>query len=242
MNYFRRAFKHSKRDIIEEILIVVALLVALTAILFPIILASRTYSYEPTTETSAIAGITKDMADMQRSFSRTEVSENDVKAVEAYVYAAELSALKDEIKQRENEQQELEQQELEKSREECLINYFGYVPSDEELEDFYQIVMDESGNTEPEDGIGAVADVVANRCRSSKFPDTIDGVIYQRNQFQPVGDGTFGRFEVTDLVREICSDHIENGPFYPSILYFTAGRYNGSGTPAFVIGNHYFSY
>lgn len=132
--------------------------------------------------------------------------------------------------------------EVKQAAEDCLTAYFGYVPEEWELEEFYQIVMDEAGNTEPDEGIGAVADVVANRCRSEKFPDTIHEVIYQKGQFQPVGDGTFGRFEVTDRVYEICADHISEGAHYPGILFFTAGRYNGSGHPAFVIGHHYFSF
>ena len=35
----------------------------------------------------------------------------------------------------------------------------------------------------------AVACVVMNRVKSSKFPNTVSGVIYQKNQFAPVNDG-----------------------------------------------------
>lgn len=126
------------------------------------------------------------------------------------------------------------------SPEERLTEYFGYVPADWELQEFYQIVMDEAGNTEPEDGIGAVADVIANRCRSDRFPDTIHEVIYQKNQFEPIVAGTFGRFEITDLVYEICDDHISEGAMDTEILFFTAGAYNPYCKPMYVIGNHYF--
>ena len=42
---------------------------------------------------------------------------------------------------------------------------------------------------EPYEGQVAVGAVVMNRVLSSKFPDTISGVIYQRNQFSPVKSG-----------------------------------------------------
>ena len=37
----------------------------------------------------------------------------------------------------------------------------------------------------------AVGAVVMNRVRSSLFPDTVAGVIYQKRQFSPVGSGRF---------------------------------------------------
>lgn len=125
--------------------------------------------------------------------------------------------------------------------EDLLNAYFGYTPDDAELELWMQIVMDECGHTEPDEGVAAVADVVANRVRSERFPNTIRGVIYQTGQFQPVGDGTYGRFYITDRVREICSECICEGIRYP-YFFFTAGGYNSYCEPGEVIGNHYFGY
>ncbi len=42
---------------------------------------------------------------------------------------------------------------------------------------------------EPYEGQVAVGAVVINRVRSSVFPDTVEGVIYQSKQFSPVGSG-----------------------------------------------------
>jgi spore germination cell wall hydrolase CwlJ-like protein len=42
---------------------------------------------------------------------------------------------------------------------------------------------------EPYAGKLAVGIVVMNRLRSSKFPNTVKGVIYERNQFSPAGNG-----------------------------------------------------
>ena len=81
-------------------------------------------------------------------------------------------------------------------RNRCLRAYFGYVPDDEELGLFYRTVQAECGNTEPYDGIGAVADVIANRCRSDAFPDTLTGVITQENQFTSWGNGAIEEAKV----------------------------------------------
>ena len=46
---------------------------------------------------------------------------------------------------------------------------------------------------EPYKGQVAVGAVVMNRVKSSDFPDTISGVIYQKNQFSCVTDGQFNK-------------------------------------------------
>lgn len=44
----------------------------------------------------------------------------------------------------------------------------------------------------------AVAEVVLNRVESSKFPDTLKGVIYQGNQFSPVSNGAINNVPTSD--------------------------------------------
>jgi spore germination cell wall hydrolase CwlJ-like protein len=46
---------------------------------------------------------------------------------------------------------------------------------------------------EPYAGKLAVGIVVMNRLRSSRFPNTVKGVIYERNQFSPAGNGILRR-------------------------------------------------
>lgn len=55
-----------------------------------------------------------------------------------------------------------------------------------------RIVSCESGN-QPLVGKIAVANVVLNRVRSSKFPDTVYDVIFQKNQFGPASSGSIYR-------------------------------------------------
>jgi spore germination cell wall hydrolase CwlJ-like protein len=60
--------------------------------------------------------------------------------------------------------------------------------TDAELRLMSAIIFCEAGS-ESYAGKVAVGIVVMNRVRSGKFPDTIKGVIYQKNQFSPVRNG-----------------------------------------------------
>ena len=114
--------------------------------------------------------------------------------------------------------------------EDQLMEYFGYLPSDEDMDLFYRTVQAECGYQEPDDGVGAVADVIANRCRSDTFPDT----------FSTWANGMIEAAEPSEQVLDVCRSRIEEGVVYSDILFFTAGYYNPYCEPAFVIGHHYF--
>ena len=104
------------------------------------------------------------------------------------------------------------------------------------------LVMAEAGNQDL-DGKRLVVDVVLNRVKDSRFPNTIEEVIYEDNQFSPVEDGGLDRSMWT--VTPDCFKAVEmefNGNELDSgILYFSAGGFSNYGTPAFRHGNHYFS-
>ncbi len=57
---------------------------------------------------------------------------------------------------------------------------------------------------EPYAGKLAVASVVINRVRSSKFPGTVVGVIYQKNQFSPVKSGRLDMYLAVDKANADC--------------------------------------
>lgn len=57
---------------------------------------------------------------------------------------------------------------------------------------------------EPYEGQLAVASVVINRVLSSKFPDSVVGVIYQNRQFSPVASGRLALALTSDLATERC--------------------------------------
>jgi N-acetylmuramoyl-L-alanine amidase len=87
-----------------------------------------------------------------------------------------------------------------------------------------------------------VADVILNRVDSPEFPDTVYEVISQIRQFATYSNGAIDAAgwhmqedDYTAVLMEI--EHRTD----PDILYFTAGGYNPSGTPAYRYGDHYFS-
>ena len=101
-----------------------------------------------------------------------------------------------------------------------------------------KLVQAEAGNQSIE-GKRFVVDVVLNRVDNEAFPETIDEVIYQNNQFSVIKNGAFDKAEPTEedyaaVLLELGSRTDEE------ILYFTAGWYGTYGTKAFQCGNHYF--
>lgn len=99
----------------------------------------------------------------------------------------------------------------------------------------------EAGNQGLE-GKKLVAEVVLNRVRSDKYPNTISEVITQRNQFTTWSNGMIDRAQITQESYDAVASVINDGILHPDILFFTAGRYSEYGKPAFSYKDHYFSY
>ncbi len=159
----------------------------------------------------------------------------DVKAYEAEIkrqiaYEAELEAQKaaEDAKRLE----EIKRQEAE--------NTVKAVPSNSssDISILAAIIECEAGG-ESYEGKLAVGSVVLNRVRSSHFPSTIAGVIYQSGQFSPVASGRFA----TVLARganQSCikaAKEVLGGNITLNSLYFRRNNGTISGT---VIGNHVF--
>ena len=89
----------------------------------------------------------------------------------------------------------------------------------------------EAGNEDAE-GKLLVANVVLNRLNSEVFPDTVSGVVFQRekgvSQFSPVSNGSYYRVSVSDetvnaVERALMGEDISQGA-----LYFVARKYADS--------------
>lgn len=97
---------------------------------------------------------------------------------------------------------------------------------------------------EPYTGQVAVASVVLNRVKSSSFPNTVSGVIYQSGAFSVVSDGQIN-LTPNETARKAAQDAI-NGwdPSYGSIYYFNpktaTSSWIWSRPVTVVIGNHRF--
>jgi spore germination cell wall hydrolase CwlJ-like protein len=73
----------------------------------------------------------------------------------------------------------------------------------------------------------AVAEVILNRVESSEFPNTLEGVIYQKNQFSPVINGSINHIEPTEQVKQAVSIALQGTNKTNGALYF----YNPSIVP-----------
>lgn len=108
--------------------------------------------------------------------------------------------------------------------------------------DLLRRIMALEGHTEGHDGLKAIAEVVFNRMRSEKFPDTLEGVIYQRGQFATVRylkkpyvlPGEAEDDAISEVLRE--TETVLPSTDY---VFFSRGKSNGK---AFVkINHHWFS-
>lgn len=86
----------------------------------------------------------------------------------------------------------------------------------------------------------AVGSVVMNRVRSSAYPNSISGVIYQSGQFSPVASGRLATVLGSGLTSASCSQaaqEVLNGNITNGYLHF---RQNNGVIQGSVIGNHVF--
>lgn len=86
------------------------------------------------------------------------------------------------------------------------------------------IIHAESGN-QPLEGKIAVGNVVLNRVADPIFPDSIYGVIFQKNQFSPVKNGTINLTpnEESVLAAKLCLD---GAVVLPTALWFNSTKSN----------------
>jgi len=87
-----------------------------------------------------------------------------------------------------------------------------------------RIINAESGN-QPLEGKIAVGNVVLNRVRAPLFPNSIKEVIYQRNQFTPVANGSINLTpnEESVIAAKLC---LEGANTVGNALYFINPRYS----------------
>ena len=100
---------------------------------------------------------------------------------------------------------------------------------------------------EPYLGQVAVGAVIMNRVRSSEFPNTIAGVIYQKGQFTAVTDGQFDKAIAKDsTVYKAAREALNGSDPTGGALYFYDPRYTKSSylfslKTIATIGNHRFA-
>ncbi len=113
-----------------------------------------------------------------------------------------------------------------------------YVPAESDAYLLGAIIECEAGG-ESYDGKLAVGSVIMNRVKSSYFPNTVSGVIYQSGQFSPVASGRLA-YRLEAGVSSEClqaAQEVLNGNITTNCLYFRA---NNGIIEGMVIGNHVF--
>lgn len=111
--------------------------------------------------------------------------------------------------------------------------------SDCEIDLIALVVMAEAEG-ESEEGKRLVVDTILNRVDSEYFPDTVEGVVYQPNQFSSMWNGRADRCYATDEIRQLVKEELVSRTNY-DVIFFTAGHYGEYGEHMFPVGNHYFS-
>lgn len=98
---------------------------------------------------------------------------------------------------------------------------------------------------EPYKGMVAVAAVVLNRVRSSSFPNTISGVIYQKGAFSCVSNGSINNTPNNQSIRAALDALNGWDPTGGCLYYYnprlTDDTWIRTRTVQTVIGNHYFA-
>ena len=111
--------------------------------------------------------------------------------------------------------------------------------TEEEITLIAKLTIAEAGN-QSDEGKRLVIDTVLNRMGSPYFPDTVEGVIFQKYQFSPVWNGGIDKYvpddHIIDLVKEEINDRTNS-----EVIFFTAGKYGPYGIPLFQVEDHYFS-
>lgn len=111
--------------------------------------------------------------------------------------------------------------------------------TDEEITLIAKLTISEADN-QSDYGKRLVIDTVLNRMDSPYFPDTVEGVIFQKYQFSPVWNGGIDKYvpdeHIIDLVKEEINDRTNS-----EVIFFTAGKYGPYGVPLFQVEDHYFS-
>lgn len=109
-----------------------------------------------------------------------------------------------------------------------------------DMELLAQIAQAEAGN-QGIDGMRYVISVVLNRVRSPRFPNTIEGVIFQKWAFGPITDGNWDKaaWHMSPEAFEAVRLEMEEGQIDTNVLFFNTTWVNGRNP--FRVGSHWFS-
>jgi len=133
---------------------------------------------------------------------------------------------------------------IEKIQHEEIISRGEYIRQEYSEDEILlaRLIYAEASATNEED-MYAVGTVVMNRVESDRFPNTLEGVIYQKGQYACTFNGGSKKFnsEVPDRVKEIAREILEGKRTLPENVIFQAQFKQGKGVYK-KIGVHYYCY
>lgn len=106
--------------------------------------------------------------------------------------------------------------------------------------DLIALVTMAEAEGESEQGKRLVISTILNRVDDKRFPNTVNGVVYQPNAFEVMHNGRINRCYVSESIRDLVISELYNRSNH-EVIYFRTGHYSSYGTPLFKVGNHYFS-
>lgn len=95
----------------------------------------------------------------------------------------------------------------------------GIPLSNDDYQVLLKIVQAEAGICD-EEGRILVANVIINRVRSSRFPNSVRSVVYAPSQFSPVSNGSINSVKVTDTTRQCVNRALQGEDYSQGALYF----------------------
>jgi len=105
----------------------------------------------------------------------------------------------------------------------------GLNVADNEIEMLERIVQAEAGGS-GYDGMLAVANVVLNRVKYERFPDTVTEVVFANRQFTPVSDGRYYTVTVSETAKQVVQDALNGARILDEdALYFCTPTAPGKG-------------
>lgn len=114
------------------------------------------------------------------------------------------------------------------------------LPLSESEIDLIALVTMAEAEGESELGKRLVIDVILNRYDSSRFSNTISGVIYAKNAFECMTNERINRCYVREDIRQLVIEELQYRT-NSNIHYFRTNHYHSFGKPVIQEGNHYFS-
>lgn len=125
-----------------------------------------------------------------------------------------------------------------KTEQELIVQMYGFSAAEFEL--FQRVVFAEAGN-QGFYGKQLVADVILNRLASEQFPNTLEGVLLQENQFSCVSTGAIYCYDLDEESKQAIITELMLERQNEDIIFFRTEKFSDYGTPAFQYGDHFFS-